>query len=65
MKSDQKYTPKYWVAHNTKSDDVYITTAHKSMDAARRRAIVYLGEEIDEDYIGMVLIEIKLVDIGG
>jgi len=29
MNSDQILTPKYWMVHNTKTDDVFIDTARK------------------------------------
>ena len=30
MINGQKFSPEYWVVHDKKSDDVYISTAHKS-----------------------------------
>lgn len=29
MKQDQKHTPKYWVVHDTTTDEVFLETAHK------------------------------------
>lgn len=34
MNSEQEFTPKYWMVHNTKTDDVLVYTAHKSRDGA-------------------------------
>ncbi len=34
MKPNQKQTPKYWVVHDKKTDDVFIETAHKTMTVA-------------------------------
>lgn len=31
MNTNQKYTPKYWVVHNPKTEDVYIDTLDKSL----------------------------------
>lgn len=32
MKKDQEFTPKYWIVHDTTTDDVFLHTASKSMD---------------------------------
>ena len=34
MKDSQKYSPKYWVVHDKKSDDVFINTASKNRQAS-------------------------------
>lgn len=34
MNNSQKLSPKYWVVHDKRTDDVFIETAHKSKDGA-------------------------------
>lgn len=42
MKPNQKLSPKYWVVHDNKSDDVFINTASKYKQYA-------LGKFIDDN----------------
>jgi hypothetical protein len=66
MKPDQRFTPKYWVFHNTKTDDVYLETAAKSFAACKFKVEQYhIGKlcdfyENDESQYQISLIEIKL-----
>lgn len=34
MHKDQQFSPKYWVMYDKRTDDVYISTAHKSRDSS-------------------------------
>lgn len=67
MKANQKYSPKYWVAHDPRTDDVYLDTASKSYDGCIEKLtpILYGKEDtfrlIDEGKIEISLIEIKLI----
>jgi hypothetical protein len=38
MKLNQEHTPKYWVFHDTNSDDVLLATADKSLDRCADKA---------------------------
>jgi hypothetical protein len=66
MKSDQRFTPKYWVFHNTKTDDVYLETASKSRSSCIDKAEqLHLEKLVDflkneESPYQVVLIEIRL-----
>jgi hypothetical protein len=67
MKSTQKFTPKYWVFHNTTSDAVYLDTASKNKsDCLHSVEQLYTTElqhfyENDDSPYKISLIEIKLV----
>lgn len=43
MKQDQKFTPKYWIAHDKTTDDVLIKTAGKSLDECKLLTYQHLG----------------------
>ncbi len=78
MKQDQKLTPKYWVVHDKNTDDVYLSSAHKSKTESETRFVEQLMlpclhsdmsfEDAfdlyleDEDY-ECILIEIKEVKL--
>lgn len=75
MNTKQKLTPKYWVVHDTTTDDVFIDTACKSIKYSieaflNLHAYSYFGTVDDEEVAGMFydhpsldcsLIEINLV----
>lgn len=75
MDSDQQLTPKYWVVHDTATDDVFIATARKvlrhSIEAfLNGYAYSYFGSVSDDKAAEMFydhpsldcsLVEIKLV----
>lgn len=76
MKQDQKYTPKYWVVHDTTTDEVFLETAHKNKGVSELLFIESLAprlpsltyneiEEIvlSEDQYECILIEIKKVEL--
>jgi hypothetical protein len=59
MNSNQKMTPKYWVAHDTRTDDVFINTASKSLVVCRNLMLI----EGCEEYIDYILVALVHVDI--
>ena len=63
MKATQKYTPKYWVIHNITEDDVYISTASKSMDDAIKKFTEFYGDDAYDNDVNLqpLLIELKMV----
>ena len=64
MKIDQEFTPKYWVGHNTESDDVYLPTASKNRATAEHNMAekVYI-DWVDEDYYEIILISIDFAEV--
>lgn len=64
MKVDQKYTPKWWVGHHKKNEDVLTTTLNKSKEDAVREMEFIFGEDwfINED-LEVILIEINMVNV--
>ncbi len=63
MNKGQKFTPKYWVGHDTKSDDVFKDTLFKSRDDSERAMEVFFGQNWEDDNptFRLILIEIKIV----
>ena len=76
MKPDQKHSPKYWVVHDKQTDDVFLSSAHKSKHVSERLFLeqmskmftnpsyddLYEAFENDEDY-ECILVEIKKVEV--
>lgn len=63
MNIEQKLTPKYWIAHNINSDDVYISTMFKyRQDTVDAISLIY-GENWEENFpnIKIDLFEINMV----
>ena len=67
MKQGQQFTPKYWVFHNTDTDDVYLDTAAKSWDdCVISTEQLHLNELMDfynneSTSYAISLVEIKIV----
>lgn len=67
MNTNQKHTPKYWVAHDPTIDDVYVDTADKSYDGCYERiSELMMGQEylegaMQENRIKISLVEINLI----
>ena len=67
MKPNQQHTPKYWVAHRTDSDNVYLSTASK----VRSKTFKKLNQRLEDDAwkylengtISIDLVEINLIDL--
>lgn len=64
MKLKQKITPKYWVAHDKTTDDVFVLTARKSYDEAYKAFEDEYGVGIfdEKDNFDVILIEVKQVE---
>ena len=64
MKTDQKFTPKYWVGHHKQDDDVLLQTANKSRLACCELMESFYGEDwfMDENF-DVILVEIRVVDV--
>jgi len=67
MKTDQQFTPKYWVAHDPREDDVYMETSSKSYDECYQqiKALMFSEEALvtamENEEIKISLMEIKFV----
>lgn len=64
MKVDQQYSPKWWVGHHKRQEDVFFSTMHKSRACAVKEMEIIFGEDwfIDED-LEVILVEIKMVNV--
>lgn len=76
MKATQRLTPKYWVVHDSYTDDVFIQTASKSISGATNKfldlhAHSYFGVVSDQEVLDMYyshqslkcsLVEVKLME---
>lgn len=64
MKYDQKYSPKWWVGHHKKQEDVFMSTVNKSKSDTVQEMEFIFGEDwfIDED-LEVILVEIKMVNL--
>lgn len=68
MKIDQKFTPKYWVVHDPKTDDIIPETMSKSAKGAEAKyAMCLFGEsplkEVFDNHPSNEGYEISLVEI--
>lgn len=63
MNTEQKLTPKYWVAHNTSTDDIYVRTMFKYRQDTLDMVVAMYGYDWEEEHpnIKIDLIEINLV----
>lgn len=75
MKSNQKFTPKYWCVHDKNTDDVFVETMSKSVVDAMQKfydnvAIKMFGELTEDelvdkfyesDNLEVILVELNLV----
>jgi hypothetical protein len=63
MKKGQEFTPKYWIAHNTTTSDVYLATASKRKSDVDDRAADYFGSDwVEDGIIAVDLFELRIVD---
>ena len=62
---EQKFTPKYWIGHDTKNDDVFLDTAKKGFDTCDEKMSKKFGENWKEENpsFEISLVEINLVDM--
>lgn len=65
MNNEQKLTPKYWVAHNTSTDDVYVRTMFKYRQDTLDMVVAMYGHDWEEKHpnIKIDLIELKVVQL--
>lgn len=65
MNNEQKLTPKYWVAHNTSTDDVYVRTMFKYRQDTLDMVVAMYGDDWEEKHpnIKIDLIELKVVQL--
>ena len=66
MDIDQKYTPKYWCAHDITSDDVYTCTMSKSLSYSQELFHQSLADYLTEEElinIRFSLVEVKLIEM--
>jgi hypothetical protein len=61
MNNKQKLYPKYWVAHDVRTDDVFISTASKSLENSRRLYAMEIGEI--SNFTKFILVALVMVDI--
>jgi hypothetical protein len=64
MKINQKLTPKYWIAHDNITGDVWLDTADKSLTGCRDKLKhKFDGCDVDNDEgISIMLFEVKPVE---
>jgi len=62
MKSNQKYSPKYWMGHYKQNDDVMLFSASKNREECCKLMEEAYGEDwfLDEDF-DVILVEINQV----
>ena len=78
MKPDQKHSPKYWVVHDKQTDEVFLSSAHKSKTMSEMLFIEqqlpnYPSQDydtlyelfffVDDERYECILIEIKKVEV--
>lgn len=62
MNNNQKLSPKYWVGHSKKTDDVFIETIDKSYSRVLDNMDLMFGDSwYEDDNYEVILIEIKEV----
>lgn len=66
MNSDQKFTPKYWIAHYTKNDDVLLDTASKCRSTTveileKQRRVPF--ETLEKIGYAVDLFEIRIINL--
>jgi hypothetical protein len=62
MNEQQSYTPKYWVGHDIKSDDIFISTLAKCANKSTQLMHELFGEDcFSNNDLSVSLIEIRLV----
>jgi len=60
MKCKQEYTPKYWVIHDPKSDDVMIETASKGAQDTEDKYQELTGSHYDDDGMELLLVSLEI-----
>ena len=62
MKNEQRYTPKYWVLHDKRTDDVFIETLDKSGDGCAAKASKIKPNWRQNDNLAIELIQINFAN---
>ena len=61
MKSNQKLTPKYWIGHDVRGSDLFLTSASKTKVTAVNEMSELFGEDwIFDEFYRVDLFEINL-----
>lgn len=63
MNTEQKLTPKYWVFHNTMTDDIYIQTLSKSYANTEMAVSIFLPNLYNEFINGEASYRIDLIEV--
>ena len=65
MNAIQILTPKYWIGHDTKTDDVFLLTAKKDYSSCYDRMSEYFGDDWKDNNTSfeISLVEINLVEM--
>jgi hypothetical protein len=62
MNREQKHTPKYWIGHDTKQDDVLLQTARKSrIETCEEMAHIFGWDWAASPHLKVELIECRLL----
>lgn len=66
MKENQEFTPKYWVAHDKRADDVFLESASKNIKLTQIWLCNKFGEcWMDNGNLGINLFELSIVNTKG
>ncbi|AQW88927.1 hypothetical protein pEaSNUABM50_00402 [Erwinia phage pEa_SNUABM_50] len=65
MNIEQKLTPKYWAAHDSRTDDVILSTLFKYKQDTYDELVKLYGEDWEDTHPNLTidLIELKLVQL--
>ena len=64
MNANQKFTPKYWIGHDSLKEDVFLNTANKYLEVTARLMAIKFGDDWrDSDFLEVSLFEVKFVDV--
>lgn len=64
MKDQQKLTPKYWVGHDQRTDDVFIETMFKHRaDTCDAMALKFGADWEEQPHFAVELFEVKKVQL--
>jgi len=67
MRKDQRFTPKYWVFHDSGSDDIFAITLSKSLESSKALAKIHKNPAYKEwmeekGNYKFAVVEIRLVE---
>jgi len=62
MNRNQEFTPKYWIGHDVRKDDVFLETASKDFEEAAKKLHSRIGGPYyDSQHYDVSLFEINLI----